>query len=167
MGTVIRAETATDVDAVAAVHVRATRASYAGIMPDEHLAALDPAVFAARRRSVRADPERQTLVAERDGRIVGFASFGPDREEPALGELYAIYVDPDEWGGDAGRLLFTAVRQSLHDRKYPEMRLWVLAGNERARRFYERSGMTTDGVPATHRAGAGIELPKLRYRRPL
>ncbi|GIE63357.1 GNAT superfamily N-acetyltransferase [Actinoplanes octamycinicus] len=167
MGTVIRALTPDDVDEVAAVHVRSTRASQAGILPAEHLAALDPAVFAARRRSVRAEPGRQTLVAEREGRIAGFASFGPDREEPALGELYAIYVDPAHWGGDAGWLLFAAVRDALRDRGFPEMRLWVLAGNERARHFYERAGMTTDGMPVTHRAGAGIDVPKLRYRRPL
>ncbi|WIM95385.1 GNAT family N-acetyltransferase [Actinoplanes oblitus] len=167
MGTVIRAQTADDIDAVAAVHVRSTRAGYAGIMPAGHLAALDPAVFAARRRSVLAESDRHTLVAERDGRIVGFVSFGPDREVATLGELYAIYVAPDAWGTEAGRLLFEAARDALRDRHYPEMRLWVLAANERARRFYERAGMTTDGVAVTHRAAAGIELPKLRYRRPL
>jgi GNAT superfamily N-acetyltransferase len=167
VGTVIRAQAADDVDAVAAVHVRSTRAAYSGIMPADHLAALDPAVFAERRRTVQAQPGRHTVVAERDGRIVGFASCGPDREEPALGELYAIYVDPESWGTDAGRMLFAAVRDFLHSRRYREMRLWVLAANDRARRFYERAGMTTDGVPATHRAGAGVELPKLRYRRPL
>ncbi len=73
-------------------------------------------------------------------------------------------MEPAVWGSDAARLLFEAVSRAL---PYPVMRLWVLAGNARARRFYERAGMTTDGVPATHRAGAGIELPKLRYTRPL
>ncbi|BCY14431.1 GNAT family N-acetyltransferase [Actinoplanes sp. L3-i22] len=181
---VIRALTSADVDAVAEVHVRGTRAANAGIMPAAHLAALDPAVFAARRRTDLArftlalpgptglaGPGRQTVVAVRDDRVIGFAGFGPDREDPRLGELYAIYVDPDAWGSDAGRLLFETARHGLasppRGPAFPAMRLWVLAGNARARRFYERAGMTTDGVTVTHRAGAGIELPKLRYTRPL
>lgn len=162
---VIRALTSADVDAVAAVHVLGTQVGYAGIMPASFLAALDPAVFAARRRSTLADPARHDLVAVRDGRVVGFASFGPDREDPAYGELYAIYVDPAVWGTDAGWMLLRAALAALAG--YPSVRLWVLAANARARRFYERAGMTTDGVAATHRAGGGIELPKLRYTRPL
>ncbi|AEV88078.1 yuaI-like N-acetyltransferase [Actinoplanes sp. SE50] len=165
--TSVRPQTDADIEAAAAVHVRSTRASYAGLLPAEHLAALDPAVFAQRRRAMAAKPEVHTLVAERDGRIVGFSSFGPDREDPALAELYAIYADPDSWGTDAGWRLFDESRRVLAEAGYPEVRLWVLAANERARRFYERAGMTTDGVPATHRAAAGIELPKLRYRGPL
>ncbi|GIF02853.1 GNAT family N-acetyltransferase [Actinoplanes siamensis] len=164
---VIRSMTSSDVDAVAAVHVRGTQAGYAGLLPASHLASLDPLVFAARRRAVQEKPGRHTLVAWQDGRIVGFASFGPDRDDASLGELYAIYVDPPAWGSDAGRLLFRAASSMLAEAGYPALRLWVLAANQRARRFYERAGMTTDGVPVPHRAGAGVELPKLRYRGPL
>jgi GNAT superfamily N-acetyltransferase len=158
----------TDFEAVAAVHVRSIQASYAGLMPDDRLTALDPAVFAGRRRATHGLPGRHTLVAERDGRIVGLASFGPDRDDATLGELYSIYVDPDVWGTGTGRRLFAEARRILAGEGYPEIRLWVLAANERARRFYRRAGMTTDGVPVTHRlVDAGIELPKLRYRGPL
>ena len=163
---VIRAMTSADVDAVAEVHVRGTRAGCAGIMPADHLASLDPAVFAARRRAVAADPLRHTLVADRDGLVVGFVSFGPDREDAALAEIYAIYVDPVAWGTDAGHRLLDAAFTVLMT-GHPSVRLWVLAANGRARRFYERAGMSTDGVTVVHRAGAGIELPKLRYTRPL
>ncbi|MFI1989275.1 GNAT family N-acetyltransferase [Actinoplanes sp. NPDC020271] len=164
----IRELTPADIDPVAAVHVRSIQASYAGLLPEAHLATLDPAVFADRRRTGLGQPGTHTVVAERDGVLVGHASAGPDREDPAVGELYSIYVDPGSWGTDAGRLLFLAARRILAGDGYPEMRLWVLAGNERARRFYERAGMTTDGVTATHRLhDAGIELPKLRYRSPL
>ncbi|GAA2671020.1 N-acetyltransferase [Actinoplanes palleronii] len=163
----IRAQTEADFDAVAGVHVRSTRASYAGLLPAAHLASLDPAVFAGRRRALHGQPGRHTLLTDRDDRITGFASFGPDREDPALGELYAIYVDPPAWGTDTGWRLFTAARRVLRDEGYPAMRLWVLAANDRARRFYQRAGMTTDGVPATHRAAVGVALPKLRYRCPL
>ncbi|GIE84196.1 GNAT family N-acetyltransferase [Actinoplanes regularis] len=165
MVTSIRAQTEADFDVVAAVHVRSIQASYAGLLPAAHLASLDPVVFAERRRSLHGRPGLHTLIAEQDLRIVGFASFGLDRDDPGPGELYSIYVDPGEWGTDAGWRLFAEARRILKDDCYPEMRLWVLAANERARRFYERAGMTTDGVPAPHRLlDAGIELPKLRYR---
>ena len=168
MATLIRVQTEADFDAVAAVHVRSIRASYAGLLADDHLATLDPAVFAGRRRATHGQPGWHTLLAERDGVIVGLAALGPDRDDAALGELYSIYVDPDSWGTDAGWRLFAEAIRILTGEGYPEMRLWVLAANERARRFYERAGMTTDGLPATHRfLDAGVELPKLRYRRPL
>ncbi|WP_436527066.1 N-acetyltransferase family protein [Actinoplanes sp. HUAS TT8] len=165
---VIRAMTSADFDAVAEVHVRSIRASYAGLMPEAHLATLDPALFAGRRRATHGQPGWHTVLAERSGVLVGHATCGPDREDPGIGELYSIYVDPLAWGTDAGWRLFSATVRTLTGEGYPEMRLWVLAANSRARRFYERAGMNTDGVTATHRIlDAGIELPKLRYTRPL
>jgi hypothetical protein len=47
----IRPLTDADIDPVAALHVRTWQAGYAGIIPADFLAALDPAVFAERRRS--------------------------------------------------------------------------------------------------------------------
>jgi len=158
-----------EIDDVAHVHVRSWQSGYAGIVPEEFLATLDPAEFAARRRYTTLPPGGGAVCAVDDGRIVGHAAFGPYRTEkevtdPSMGELYSIYVDPQKWGAGAGHRLFAAARQRLTAAGFPGMRLWVLEENRRARRFYERQGMRPDGerevwIPRGHT----VELPELRY----
>ena len=85
-------------------------------MPADFLAGLDPAVFAARRRAQPRPPGSGSLVATDDDQIVGLAAYGPYRPELgeydlANGELYAIYVDPDQWRAGAGRALFARVHR--------------------------------------------------------
>jgi GNAT superfamily N-acetyltransferase len=168
---VLRPLTDADIDALAAMHVRTWRAGYAGIMPAEVLDALDPVAFAETRRARNAPPGAQTLVAEDDGTIVGFVSFGPhprqhggDEYVGGIGEIYAIYVAPERWGTGAGRALMAAARDALAATGHTEMRLWVLADNRRARRFYERAGMVADGARATFTPPGGSDgLAEVRY----
>ena len=168
---VLRPLTDADIDAVAAMHVRTWQAGYAGIMPAEVLDSLDPAAFAESRRSRNAWPGAQTVVAEDGGTIVGFTSFGPHRKQhggpevvDGVGEIYAIYAAPERWGTGVGRALMTAARDGLAAAGYTEVRLWVLAENARARRFYERAGMVTDGARGTFTpAGSTAELAEVRY----
>jgi ribosomal protein S18 acetylase RimI-like enzyme len=166
--TVIRPIRETDIDAVASIAVRTWRAAYAGIMPDDYLAGLDPVRFAERRRALLSRPGQHTLVADQDDRVVGFATFGPYRDEDDLvddvGELYAIYVEPGCWGTGAGRELLAGVMAGLRASGFPDMRLWVLEENHRARRFYERAGLKPDGGRQTYTPrGTATELPELRY----
>ena len=168
---VVRAMTEADIDAVATVQVRGWQVGYAGIVPDAVLAALDPAVNAAHRRARPVIPGTHTLVAVADGEVIGFTSFGPyrvqgpaDEFDPAIGELYAIYVSPDRWGAGAGRALIDACRAALAAEGYPEFRLWVLEANDRARRFYERAGMAPDGAREMYTPpNSTTELPEIRY----
>lgn len=164
----IRPITDADIDAVAEVHVRTWQTGYAGIVPAAHLDQLDPARNAEHRRRQEPRPGQHTLVADSAGTIVGFAAFGPDRSEPGHGELYAIYVHPDHWGAGAGRRLIEAARAGLAGDGFPDMRLWVLADNARARRFYERAGLEFDGTTDFYSPGTtGVQLPEVRYSTPL
>jgi L-amino acid N-acyltransferase YncA len=159
-----------DIDAVAAVHVRAWQSGYAGIIAADYLAGLDPADFARHRRDRTGPPGSQTLVVVDGDVIIGFASFGPYRVDrgaghnPGIGEVYAIYVDPDRWGAGTGRKLFAAARAGLTAAGYPTLRLWVFEDNLRSRRFYERSGLRPDGerhLFSPH--GSTVQLPEVRY----
>jgi GNAT superfamily N-acetyltransferase len=167
---VIRTLTDADIPAVAAVHVRAWQSGYAGILAADYLAGLDPAGFARHRRERTPPPGARTLVAVADGVVVGFVSFGPYRVDsgeghnPAIGELYAIYVEPDRWRAGTGRKLLAAARAGLTEAGYPVLRLWVFEDNHRARRFYGKAGLTPDGARQffTPR-GSTAELPEVRY----
>jgi GNAT superfamily N-acetyltransferase len=166
----IRELTESDIDAVAEVHVRAWRSGYAGIVPADVLDALDPAVFAERRRSRPVPPGAQTLVAIDDATIIGFATFGPYRLEPgdrydvSAGELYALYVDPAHQREGAGKLLLAAAKAGLARAGFPVLRLWVLTENHPARRFYEHLGLAPDGERHYYTPrGSTVQLPELRY----
>jgi ribosomal protein S18 acetylase RimI-like enzyme len=83
-------------------------------------------------------------VAEEPEGIVGFASGGRERagEHGFEGELYAIYVlDAAERHGH-GRELVRAVAGALREMNFPDMIVWVLRDNVRARGFYEHLGGT-------------------------
>lgn len=159
----IRPITEDDYEAVAVVHVRTWQVAYAGIVPADHLAAMDVAANAERRRTMPAPPGARTLVATDDGQVVGFVAFGPSYEGDG-GQLYAIYVLPSSWRRGAGRLLFDAAKDGLAAAGFRDMRLWVLEENHPARRFYERMGMTPDGARDHYVPnGTDVELPELRY----
>jgi ribosomal protein S18 acetylase RimI-like enzyme len=175
----VRPATVADAYPVARLHVRTWQWAYAGIVPDETLAALDVEARARRwRENFAGGTAREARVAQDGDRLCGFASFGPyrlaqdrDNQDPRYGEVYAIYVDPQRVGAGAGRALMDAAVARLAERGWREIRLWVLEANLRARRFYERYGFTVDTGPdalaqiAFDRPGADpVRLPEVRYR---
>jgi GNAT superfamily N-acetyltransferase len=150
----IRRASVDDAAAIAGVQMRSSQWTYRGLMPDAHLDGRATAERIAERErnwqaQLAADSPRHAFVAERDGRLLGFAIGGP-AEDVMLGsdcgELYAIYVEPDVVGSGVGRALFAAATEDLRTRGFLRAVLWVLEGNARARRFYEKAGWLPDGV---------------------
>ncbi|MFF7898245.1 GNAT family N-acetyltransferase [Streptomyces sp. NPDC007920] len=163
----VRDMTEQDIEDVSALRVRGWQHAYAGLMPQTYLDGLSIAEDAARRRAYFADVSSgmTNLVAQTADGTVGWASFGPARGEDIPqddGELYAIYARPDLIGTGIGRAL---LKEVLHRASYPGLRLWVLEGNVRARRFYERAGFSPDGAVCADEV-AGVPVPEVRYYRP-
>ena len=149
--------------------------------------------------SAAPPPERTSLVAEArpaaavaDARVVGYASYGPERGVAAAaavgsggsggpgakpggytpaglaaetGELYALYVAPAHWSTGAGRALTDAALDGLRAAGYRRVVLWTLTENARARRFYDKAGFAPDGATNVL-AGLG-DVEELRYVRDL
>jgi GNAT superfamily N-acetyltransferase len=154
---------------VARVHVRSWQVAYRGLLPDEYLDQLRPENRAARYTFESDDPnQRSTVVALDEGVICGFATFGVSRDSdlPDAGEIYAIYVDPDQWGAGIGRVLIANARSRLRQLGHSEAFLWVLRGNDRALRFYEIDRWSPDGVKRREEVW-GITTNEIRYRRSL
>lgn len=163
----IRAATPADARAIAEVHVASWRATYRGLLPDAYLDRLSVDEREAQRREVLEDPASEwgTLVAEEDGRVIGFAAFGPSRDDdapPGTGEIPAIYLAPEVVGTGVGRDLFAEATAGLRKAGFERATLWVLEANERARRFYERAGWTLDGETSDHDFDCANE-PMVRY----
>jgi len=153
----VRLAVVSDARAVASVHVRTWQAAYRGVIPDE---ILDNLSVEARTSTWEvAIPSGGVWVALAGDEIVGFAAAGPSRDDDAPFELYAIYVLSSAWGTGLG---FELAEAALGDE--PDVIVWVLDENTRARAFYERIGFQADGVTKTEPAGS-VELKELRYRR--
>jgi GNAT superfamily N-acetyltransferase len=162
----VRPATVADAAAIGRLHVRAWQAAYRGHMPDTYLDGLRAEERAAywERALRRQDRRGVILVAEQAGEVIGFATAGPSPDPEGAGELFAINLDPDHWGTGAGRVLLEAAQEELDRMGFAESVLWVLTGNARARRFYERAGWTADGTERRDEV-FGVTVAEVRYRR--
>ena len=167
----IRPMTLADCDRVSEIRVLGWQFAYRGLMPQPYLDTLSAKADAERRRArfAQGDDSVVNLVATRGGELVGWAAIGPYRDgelRTGEAELYAVYLDPQYVNTGVGRAL---VQESLrqcaargHDRVY----LWVVRGNARARRFYERAGFRTDGTEEPYEV-EGVAVPEVRYVKDL
>jgi GNAT superfamily N-acetyltransferase len=161
----VRAATTADADAIERIRIRGWQVGYRHLYPPAELDELELDSSRWRQRIERPPAGWATYVVEGRGRTLGFVSIGPSRDEQGVGELYAIYVDPDEWSRGAGRALIARAEQRLSE-DYAEATLWVLEDNPRARRFYEAAGWKADGGrQRVERLGASP--PEVRYRKRL
>jgi GNAT superfamily N-acetyltransferase len=164
-----RDATPEDAMAVAVVHVRAWKAAYRGLLPDEFLDALTPEQRATHYTFGSSDPaDPRTMLAIADGAVAGFATTCPSRDEdlPEAGELGALYIDPSLQGGGVGRELLCRARERLVDEGFTEALLWVLRGNENAERFYRADGWARDGAEREEDPW-GVVSTVIRYRHSL
>lgn len=149
------------------LQVASWRAAYAGIIPAGYLAAMSAAEREQRHLARVTDPEPRAayLLAEVEGRIVGMANVGPARDDDldpqVIGEIRAMYADPDAWSTGVGAALMRAALDHLRGCGFVGATLWVLEDNARARRFYERWGFRPDGGRQVVPLGA--DVAEVRY----
>lgn len=168
---VVRLATPGDAAGIARVHVDGWKTTYRGIVPDGYLDRLSYRRSYQERRRLLETPatgQRTFVVTEPVGWIVGFADLGPAPDGADFdGELSALYVMRAYQGLGLGAwLLETALRAQLAAGRRV-MGLWVLAANQRARRFYEAFGgehlatrtITIDGVTLEEVAYVWRDLP--------
>lgn len=155
------------------VRIAAWQAAYRGLMPDGYLDAMGEGRerAAERLRERLSDPAGSLMlvVEDDDRRVVGMSVYGPARDdgEPrSCGQLHAINLEPRMWGTGLGQALLAEAQLRLAADGYWEAYLWVVDGNARARRFYERSGWRCDGgTKLDDDFGTGVT--EVRYRREL
>jgi ribosomal protein S18 acetylase RimI-like enzyme len=183
---VIRSASTADAPQIAAVMRDAWFAAYEGIIARQIIDRVTAPDGGARvRQSFRTRPWQRVIAAVEPGApaapgIVGYASFGPERDvlgmswpyprtaagaEGRVAELYALYVHPARWSTGTGRALMDQVLAKVSSAGYQSITLWVLENNARARRFYERAGFAPDD--ARHVLDDLGGVTEIRYRRAL
>jgi L-amino acid N-acyltransferase YncA len=155
---IIRPSADSDIAAIAAIyahHVRHGVASFEETPPE-------PDEIARRRRAV-TERGLPYLVAERDGRVIGYCHAGPFR--PRSGYRYtiedSIYIEPGEIGRGVGRALLSTLIDRCTHLGYRQM-VAVIGGSDQwpSIRLHERLGFSRIGLlPAVgFKFGAWIDV---------
>lgn len=152
----VRIAWAEDAPAIAAVQVRAWRASYADLLPAELLSALDAEQLAdGWRESFGRPPDarHRVLVALERNLVTGFLVSGPtsdpDCDPVATGELADLTVDPHKRRAGHGSRLLQAGADTLLADRFQRAVLWLAAGDDATRTFLTSSGWGPDGAHRT------------------
>lgn len=159
-----------DVPALIRIHIDAWQTAYRGLMPDELLDAIDRDHAMRRLEPALSQAPPLVFVTEVGGAVVGFCRFGLSREgdvPPRTAEVFAFNVAPGQWRRGLGRGLMTAVLNHLEVGAFRLCTLWVVAGNDRARGFYQALGFELDGAERVEGQDTSQPVSEVRYRKPL
>lgn len=125
----------------AKLNIRTWQAAYRGIVDEAFLDALGSQTEKRTARFRREIQDGRVFVAAEKGKLIGFASCGAarDKEFEGLGELYGLYVMPENQHAGVGRALVDAVRGELFRLGYNRFIISCLSENS-AVGFYRRMG---------------------------
>ena len=154
----IRKATPADSPAVADIWYAGWPDGHLGHVPDELVAVRTEGSFRLRAAERVAD----TVVAEVAGSVAGFTMVVDD-------EVEQVYVGATHRGSGVADALLADAEERIRFAGHSRAWLAVVAGNARARRFYERRGWIDDGplvYPAEGPNGP-IDVPARRYVKKL
>lgn len=118
--------------------------------------------IAGREATFETEPRRPTdltpwlagllLVAERDGRVLGWARVSPYSERDAYRGVHecTLYVDRDHRGGGVGRALLSALIEEARSRGSWKLLGKVFPENAASLALFEKSGFRRVGVHERH-----------------
>jgi RimJ/RimL family protein N-acetyltransferase len=162
----VRKATVADVPAVCIVRRRSWQAAYRGLMPQPVIDSLDiGTMWSSWRASVDRppSPSMQLFIGGRPGEVHSYVFVRPGDGSREAGQVAALYSDPTAWGTTAGWATFCAGVDHLKAEGFTDLSLWMLKGNDRAGRFYERAGWRPDGREQTTTTAVGSYV-EVRYQ---
>ncbi|CAN5557537.1 GNAT family N-acetyltransferase [soil metagenome] len=157
--------TTDDAGAIASVHIASWREAYRDLIDAAVLDSMNLEERTARWKRTFEHGRTSVLVVRVEDSVVGFVAFGPSRDADAPSgstEVYALYLLPNVWSQGYGAQLWDAVVHAAREQAGAMITVWVLVGNERASRFYERMGCKADGAEKQEET-LGVVLRENRY----
>ncbi len=165
----IRVAEESDARGIAEVHVASWQAAYPHIFPEAFLASLSVTDREEMWKKGLASSNGPIFVLEKEGRIVGFGSYGiPQdedlKEDPKTMELYALYFLGSSVGQGYGSRLMKYAEEQLSPHR---ISVWVLDANEGARAFYAKRGFRQEEGQRKDYVVNGVAYDALRYIKSL
>lgn len=156
----VRTARVTDAPDMGALQAQAWHHDYAGTLPQDVLAELSPDLFTTTWQASLQDPPstlHRALVATEGDRVVGLTAIGPT-DEPGVGELLVLTVDPSARRRGHGSRLLNAAVDTLRANDFREIRAWVPATDEQTRTFLQAAGVAPDGAFRDRELGSSPDL---------
>ncbi|MGH3423585.1 MAG: GNAT family N-acetyltransferase [Nocardioidaceae bacterium] len=149
----VRVAWSADAEGIAECQVRAWRQAYAPVLPEQTLAQLDVAEFAAKWAASMdkpGDARNRVLVALERATIRGFAVTAPcadpDADPVADGEIAEFAVDPAYRGQGHGSRLLQACTDTMRSDRFTRAVWWLPTTDDALRAFVTGTGWAADGA---------------------
>ena len=166
----VRFATLKDAPAVAALHVSACRTAYAGQVPDTHWDATPMPKRVSFWKEAIEYGEPQVVVAVDGSEVVGFVGFDRSRDKgtpSTTGEIWSLYVMPEQWGQGVGTALWDAANDGLKEEGCTKVTIWVPVRNERALQFFEHVGFKREMTTLKTVSVGSSKIEEVRLKRDL
>ncbi|HPD82782.1 MAG: GNAT family N-acetyltransferase [Alphaproteobacteria bacterium] len=146
---IIHKATEKDVPALASIHVAGWQGAYGGVIDQGYIDAQTVDSRTEEWREWLLDETTSHLLAFKEGKPVGFISYGALRTPPPgtskirplySSEIYGVYLLPENFRQGIGTSLLKEAVSDLIIQKHQSLCLWVLEKNMRGRGFYEKMG---------------------------
>ncbi len=143
----IRLATLDDAKYCADIHAQSWSFAYSDIVPKEIIDKHNsrwPMIW----NKMLANNIDSHYVITLDDVIIGFLTIAVSRDEDlkeSFFEIIGLYFAPEYIGAGYGKQAMDWIKKEIKSRGYDKISLWVLEENNRARRFYEKSGFVSDG----------------------
>lgn len=158
-----------DARTLARIHVDGWRAAYHDLVPNAHLEGLSYEQREARFQESLSASTEETYLIEDQEQIMGLVTVGtrhdPELGDGRIGQIRRLYVAPEYWGKGVGTSLLQWAERLLRSRGFQRATLWVLAGSDQVRRFYEARGYRPTG--ASKMMTPAVPLEGVRYWKEL
>ena len=144
MDFIIRFAKEYDIEEMAEIHAFGKKEAYSGIIDESTLnKSIDDSDYRIEQMLERYG-KRNTIVAEKDGEVIGFAQwvFGNESSSAnyADSELCSLYIRPDLKGYGVGTKLLCRVKELCAAASHNRLALFCLKENLPSIHFYEKNG---------------------------
>ena len=128
-----------DAEEIAKLVIDSWKTTYKGLIDQNYLDNLD--IESAKTKwEKQIEQNCDILIYREDGKILGVIKYGESENVSENGEVFVLYVKPEEKRKGIGTKLINSVKQELLKKGYKKMDVWCLDGNKIGENFYIKNG---------------------------
>ena len=165
-----------DVISISEVHAATWREAYKGLINRNYLKKIYDRLWVPKFTQILNDGEYMVALYTVDGEITGCITYGKEQDfiiptsdenekRNKMAEIVTFYVLPEYWGTKQGYKLATFAEKKLKKEGYNGCYVWVLCGNERAIKFYERFGFKEENIFTKSIVGKEVTTEQRYYKK--